>query len=51
MAPISEAILEPTLPANIKQTIVGLNSKIILSRAVNPNTYNGNKGLEILKAD
>ena len=44
MLPISEAILEPTLPASIKDIIVGENSRINESLLANPIKYVGNKG-------
>ena len=34
MLPISEAMLEPILPARINATIVELNSSIMLSRTI-----------------
>ena len=48
--PISEAILLPTFPANIKLTMVGENSNIIDSLAVKPTAYKGTNGLVKLNA-
>ena len=42
--PISEAILDPTLPANINDIIVGENSKIKESLLAKPIKYLGSKG-------
>jgi hypothetical protein len=42
--PISEAMLEPTLPASIKEIIVGENSKIRESLLANPIKYLGRSG-------
>src|SRR5690554_7633218 len=50
MVPISEAIFEPTLPAKIKEIIVGENSRIVLERVIQPIVYLGNSGLSILDA-
>ena len=48
--PSSEAILEPTFPAKIKDTIVGENSSIKESRLAKPIMYVGSKGLTKLYA-
>ena len=45
IVPISEAILEPTLPARIRAIIVGENSNISDSRVAYPIKYLGIKGL------
>ncbi len=50
MVPISDAILEPTLPANIRLTIVGENSRITESLVVKPTAYIGTHGLVKPKA-
>ena len=48
--PSSEAMLEPTFPAKIKDTIVGENSSIKESRLAKPIIYVGSKGLTKLYA-
>ena len=44
IVPISEAMLLPTFPANIKHNIDEENSSRIISRVVNPMAYFGSNG-------
>ena len=50
MVPISDATLDPTFPARIKEIIVGENSKIVLDWVMYPTVYFGKSGLDILEA-
>ena len=45
MVPISDAIFDPTFPANIKLIIVGEKAKIIESLVATPSAYDGTQGL------
>ena len=51
IVPISEAILEPTLPAKIKLITRGANSRIMESRTATPIAYTGINWFSKLKAD
>ena len=46
MVPISEAIFDPTLPANIRHMIVEENSSNKVSLVTRPVVYVGNKGFD-----
>src|ERR1700712_271652 len=46
MVPICDAMLEPTLPASTNADMVGLNSRMVESRAMLPAILRGTSGLD-----
>ena len=50
IVPISEAILEPTLPAKIREMIVGENSRMVDDLVMKPIVYSGSQGVSMFDA-